>query len=276
MTIRTPEDEVDKPGWFTPPFKEGWTYQGQTYAGHSDFSVDWNRRTPSGGWLEDTGDPVLAIADGTVSEVDKANGLVMVDHAGGFRSEYRHMTGIPVAVGDKVQRSDRLGSIGNVAGDGRSFGAHLHHVHWRNGKRIKQRFEGTPVEVSVADSDTQPESWQPPAPIYVKGPPPRATWESAYREASKALTKAIERLDAQKAQTQLATDERDQAKRDLAAARTEAALLTDTVAELRSALTTTEGALNECRNATPDCSDETDRALDAEQRLDDIRAVLAR
>jgi hypothetical protein len=67
--IRTPDDEVTKPGWFTLPFTEGWTYQGATYAGHSDFSVDWNRRTLSGAWLDDTGDPVLAIADGIFAEV---------------------------------------------------------------------------------------------------------------------------------------------------------------------------------------------------------------
>jgi hypothetical protein len=52
--IRTPEDEVTTAGYLYAPFREGWTYQGATYAGHSDWSVDWNRRTPAGGWLEDT------------------------------------------------------------------------------------------------------------------------------------------------------------------------------------------------------------------------------
>jgi hypothetical protein len=263
MTIRTPDDEVSKPGWFTPPFKEGWTYQGATYPGHSDFSVDWNRRTPSGGWLDDTGDPVLAVAEGTVSVVDKAEGLVMVDHPGGYRTEYRHMTGIPVKVGQKVQRSDRVGSIGNVAGDGRSFGAHLHHVHWKDGKRIKQRFEGEPVEVSVFDSDTRPTSWQPPTPVFVQGPPPRATWESAFRELAGAHGKLEAKLDAARAQTALATEERDTARADLAACTT--------------AHDATKAALAACEARPPaDCNDETDRALAAEQKLDDIRAVLAR
>lgn len=223
-SIRTPEDEVDRPGFFYPPFTSGWFYQGATYAGHTDASVDWNRRTKNGGWLDDTGDPVLAAADGTVAEVDKSNGLVMLNHFGGlWRTEYRHMTDIKVKVGDKVQRGDRVGSIGNVAGDGRSFGAHLHHVHWKRPttaaawQRTRMRFYDKPVEVSVPDSDTKPASWKAPDPVMVEGPPPKATWESAYREAAKALGKAQDALAASKAQVELVTDERDQARRDLAA-----------------------------------------------------------
>lgn len=266
--IRTPDDEVTKPGWFYPPFKDGWTYHGATYAGHSDFSVDWNRRTPGGAWMDDTGDPVLAVADGTVAEVDKADGLVMVNHAGGYRTEYRHMTDIPVRVGQKVQRSDRLGSIGNVAGSGASFGSHLHHVHWKRepGKpwrRIKMAFEGQPIRTSVGDSDTRPDGWTPPAPAVIVGPPPRATWEGAFRDASKALARAEARLASQAALTALATDERDQARRDLATATARIVAL--------------EADLEACRDAVPpDCGPEVDRALTAEKRIADAIAVLTR
>lgn len=75
--------------------------------------------------------------------------------------------------------------------------------------------------------------------------------ERARRKASSTITKLQTRLDAQKAQTALATEERDQARRDLAA----------------------------CQAAQPqpvDCSAEIDRALTAERKLDDIRAVLSR
>ena len=224
-TIRTPDDEVTRPGWFTEPFREGLHYLGATYAGHSDFAVDFNRRTPSGAWVSDEGDPVLASADGTVSEVDKGDGLVLINHYGGLRrTESRHMANILVKVGQKVQRSERIGSIGNVAGDGRSFGAHLHAVHYSRAtvrsawRSVVMRFEGKPVATSVADSDRRPKSWQPPSPVMVEGPPPKATWESAFREASKALTKTEERLDDQKAQADLFTDERNQARRELATA----------------------------------------------------------
>lgn len=259
--IRTPDDEVTKPGYFTAPFTEGWTYQGQTYAGHSDFSVDWNRRTPSGAWLEDTGDPVLAVADGTVAEVDKSNGLVMLRHAGGYQTEYRHMTGIGVKVGQKVQRSDRIGSIGNVAGDGRSFGAHLHHVHWKNGKRIKMAFEDKPIATSVGDSDTRPEGWQPPAPVALQGPPPKATWQSAFREASAALVKAEKARDGWKEQSGLHKDERDQARRELLDERAALSVQAKLLAEANARIL-------ELEQATPaDCTTavnaERQRVLDA-------------
>lgn len=255
MTIRTPDDEIHRPGYYLPPFAPGKNYQGATYPGHSDFSVDFNRRTPAGGWLDDTGDPVLAAADGTVAEVDKGDGLVMLNHFGGlYRTEYRHMTNIPVKVGQKVQRGDRVGNIGNVAGDGRSFGAHLHHVHYRRDKagapwrRVRMTFEDKPVPTSIGDSDTRPESWKPPAPVNVVGPPPKATWESAYREALADLQaadevqrKLHERLAAQKAQTALFSEERDAARAD--------------AERVNSLLAATAADLTACRNATPiDCT----------------------
>lgn len=248
MTIRTPDDEIEKVGYYLPPFAEGRNYQGITYPGHSDHSVDFNRRTPSGGWLDDTGDPVYAAADGTVAEVDKANGLVMLNHWGGrYRTEYRHMTAIPVKVGDKVQRGDRVGSIGNVAGDGRSFGAHLHHVHWKRAKtsapweRTRMTFEGKPIATSVGNSDTQPESWKPPSPVNVVGPPPRATWEGAYREAAKALEKSDEAREGWRGKAALLKEERD--------------LATKAADELRVALTQARADLTACQNATPtDCT----------------------
>lgn len=241
MTIRTPDDEVDKPGWFTPPFAEGRNYQGITYPGHSNFSVDFNRRTPAGGWLDDTGDPVLAVADGIVSEVDKAEGLVMVKHAGGYTTEYRHMTGIRVAEGDRVQRSDRLGDIGNVAGSGASFGAHLHHVHHKGGKRIKMTFEGKPIATSVFNSDTQPEGWKPPSPVNVVGPPPRATWESAYKEAAKALEKSDEAREGWRGKAALLKEEM--------------ALAVAAAGDMRNALTVANARITELENRPgPDCA----------------------
>lgn len=296
MTIRTPDDEVKTPGYFYPPFREGWWYQGATYPGHSDASVDWNRRTKTGGWLDDTGDPVLAAADGTVAEVDPREGLVYLHHFGGlYRTEYRHMTGPFPKVGDKVQRGDRIGSIGNVAGDGRSFGAHLHHVHWKRSKtsepfqRTRMRFYGKPVEVSVPDSDTRPSSWNPPEPVMVQGPPPKATWETAYKEAIALAEKRGDALEAQKAQTKLATDERD-------AARAEARLAQQTAEELRTALTAARSRIAELEAATPpDCSaiaaerdaalaakaaaeealnEETDRAVRAEAIVERVRQAV--
>lgn len=253
MTIRTPDDEQNQPGDFYPPFQEGWWYQGQTYAGHSDFAVDWNRRTRTGGWLDDRGDPVLAAADGTVAETTPADGYVAIHHYGGlWRSEYRHMQPVSVKPGDKVQRGDRIGSIGE-AGNAPN-GTHLHHVQYRRDKlgqpwkAVKQRFLGQPVEVSVSDSDTRPAGWKPPAPVMVQGPAPRATWEGSYREAAKALDRAQAAVAAQQAQTRLATDERDAARADLALAKT-------TADELSGALVAAKARITALENANPpDCT----------------------
>jgi murein DD-endopeptidase MepM/ murein hydrolase activator NlpD len=189
VTIRTPDDENTTPGYFLPPFKRGWTYQGATYAGHSDFAVDFNRRTPEGGWLPDKGDPVLAIARGRVIDTDPPNGYVLLQHPGGYRSEYRHMEPVEVKIGQKVQRGDRLGRIGD-AGNAPN-GTHLHHRQYKrqpNGvyEPVPATFYGVALPVSVR-SDSKPEGWKPPEPVYVIGPERRATWERAYKAAERAL-----------------------------------------------------------------------------------------
>lgn len=175
-------EHEERPGWFHPPFRSGWLYLGATHAGHTGYAVDFNRRTATGGWLQDKGDPVLASADGTVAVVDVGDGLVMLNHhAGLWRTEHRHMSDILVKGGDKVRRGDRIGSIGSVRGDGRSTGPHLHHVHWRRAgtgapwTRTKMRFLGVAVPPSVHDSDTRPTGWRPPPSHMVEGPmrPPR-------------------------------------------------------------------------------------------------------
>jgi hypothetical protein len=290
MTIRTPDDEIDRPGFFYSPFREGWTYHGATYGGHSPYSVDWNRRSPSGAWMQDEGDPVFASADGTVADVVKADGLVVLNHWGGeYRSEYRHMRNIAVQQGDKVQRGDKLGEIGNVAGTGSSFGPHLHVNHLRRGadgqyRRIPVRYEDKRIVSSVGDSDTKPKTWDAPGPVAVVGPPPKATWESAAKEAIAALEKTTEKLAAQKAQTELATDERNIARQQLAqaksfgeqlqktlqgvsderdAARAAEQLAKDAADGLRTELTAAQAALKACQEQpTPDCT----TAVDAERK----------
>lgn len=235
MTIRTPDDEITSPGWFYPPFREGWTYEGQTYGGHTDYSVDWNRREirPNGQVvvIQDKGDPVLAQQDGTVAEVDKANGAVFINHFGGtYRTESRHMDPVLVKVGQKVQRGDLIGRIGAVGispSSGFVPSPHLHVVHWKKVKgawqRIQQSYEGNPVRVSVGDSDSRPRSWDPPAKVYLQGPPPKATWESAQKATKKALDKAEDRAAALTVQ--------------LGAKAEEARLATKAANELRTALT---------------------------------------
>jgi hypothetical protein len=206
--IRTPDDEIDRPGWFYPPFDEGDTYEGVTYGGHTNFAVDWNKRTPSGAWLPDEGEPVRAAADGYVVAILAFDGTVVLQHRGGYRTEYKHMEPVLVKLDDRVD---------------------LHHVHWKRDasgtwRRIKQSFLGVPVIASVWNSDTQPQGTNLPGPVYLKGEPLPATWRGAFTEAAAALTgteallaKRTEQRDEAKAMTALVTEERDTARRDLAA-----------------------------------------------------------
>lgn len=302
-TIRTPDDEIDRPGYFYPPFTEGWWYEGATYGGHTDFSVDWNHRTKTGGVIQDLGDPVLAAARGTVADIERDTGTVFLNHWGGeFRTEYRHMSKVLVKVGDKVERGDKIGEIG-MEGISPSSGftpsPHLHHVHWRKidgvWTRIKQTFHGKPIEASVWNSDSRPRSENLPGPTMIQGPGGRATWESAFRESEKARVKLDAALAAQKAQTELATDERDQARRELStakesatllqqanqtiaeerdAARTDASLAKKAADELRTALTEAQAALTACQNATPpDCTGDVN--ADRNAVLDELTEWIA-
>jgi hypothetical protein len=99
------------------------------------------------------------------------------------------------------------------------------------------------------------------------------------RKALVAAAKANQRLADQKAQTTLATEERDQARRELKTAQETATLLqqaNERIAaerdlaqqaadELRTALTATDAALTACRNATPpDCTMQVAQAVAAE------------
>lgn len=257
--IRTPDDE--NPDWLYAPFTEGWHYVGATYAGHSPYASDWNRRTKNGGWLDDDGDPVLAPQDGTVAEVDKADGVVMLHHHGGrTQVELRHMQDIKVKPGQRVQRGDRIGSIGNVAGDGRSFGSHLHMVQYGRKttaepfRRVPLTIEGKRIAVSVPDSDTRPAGWNPPDPVMLQGPPPKATWESSFRESEKLREKAQGKVDGMTLQIGALTEEFKTVKAQLDAA---------------------NARITELENATPpDCTAEVDRAVEAEAIIAKVKAVL--
>lgn len=85
----------------------------------------------------DTGDPVWAAAAGTVSWAGWApagysgyGSMVLVDHGDGVQTLYAHLSAVTVAVGDRVEPGDRLGSIGTT---GHVTGSHLHFEVRRNG-----------------------------------------------------------------------------------------------------------------------------------------------
>lgn len=73
------------------------------------------------------GDPVLAVADGTVTAVEtsrKGQGnVVEITHEGGYVTRYAHLSDIKVSRGQRVQRGRRIASVGI---SGNSFAPHLH------------------------------------------------------------------------------------------------------------------------------------------------------
>jgi murein DD-endopeptidase MepM/ murein hydrolase activator NlpD len=83
------------------------------------------------------GSDVYATGDGIISDVITAQrGLgkhVIIDHGFGYTSIYAHLDGFNVRKGQKVQRGDIIGFVGNT---GTSLANHLHYEIKINGKNV--------------------------------------------------------------------------------------------------------------------------------------------
>jgi murein DD-endopeptidase MepM/ murein hydrolase activator NlpD len=92
------------------------------------------------------GDPVLAVADGTVTDViNERKGLgnvVEITHPGGYVTRYAHLADIKVSRGQRVQRGRRIASVGI---SGNSFAPHLHFELLKDGEYLD------PVDCFFAD-----------------------------------------------------------------------------------------------------------------------------
>ncbi|MCB9361100.1 MAG: M23 family metallopeptidase [Flavobacteriales bacterium] len=83
------------------------------------------------------GTPIYATGKGTVIQADsKASGYgrhVRIDHGYGYVTLYGHMSKIAVEEGDKVNRGDIIGYVGNT---GLSAGPHCHYEVRKNGEPV--------------------------------------------------------------------------------------------------------------------------------------------
>ena len=73
------------------------------------------------------GAKIIAPADGLITLVDTMGGYgrtIMIDHGNGISTRYGHLSGFAVTVGQRVQRGDLIGYVGE---SGRSTGPHLHY-----------------------------------------------------------------------------------------------------------------------------------------------------
>ena len=84
-----------------------------------------------------TGTPIYATGDGTIARADaRAVGFgnhVRIDHGFGYVSIYAHMDKIVVRRGNRVNRGDLIGYVGNT---GRSVAPHLHYEIVKDGRKI--------------------------------------------------------------------------------------------------------------------------------------------
>ncbi len=83
------------------------------------------------------GSRVFATADGKVKEVKTrkttAGRYIIIDHGGGYETQYNHLSRIDVKKGQKVRRGDIIGLTGN---SGLSLSPHLHYEVRFNGMRV--------------------------------------------------------------------------------------------------------------------------------------------
>jgi murein DD-endopeptidase MepM/ murein hydrolase activator NlpD len=80
------------------------------------------------------GAPIFSTAPGIVSFTGQRSGYgntIEIDHGGGFKTRYAHLSGIGVSVGQRVAVGQRIGALGST---GRSTGPHLHYEVWVNGR----------------------------------------------------------------------------------------------------------------------------------------------
>ena len=83
-----------------------------------------------------TGDPVMAVADGVVSFAGQRTGygnVIEVDHGNGYVTRYAHNSQLLKQVGDLVRAGTEIAKAGST---GRSTGAHVHLEVWKNGAYV--------------------------------------------------------------------------------------------------------------------------------------------
>jgi murein DD-endopeptidase MepM/ murein hydrolase activator NlpD len=150
---------------FQLPVACGETWRLGTYRGHDDFDIDLFP-TVGSPWER----PILASAPGEVVTAGQQGRLgtitpatpdgemgsgagwhVKIDHGDGWETLYLHMVAPPsVAVGDRVERGQVLGTVGST---GHSSAPHLHYEQRRGGEKVEAVFAGVPSGITHDDAD---------------------------------------------------------------------------------------------------------------------------
>ena len=98
------------------------------------------------------GTPIVATADGTVTESRRRGGngkYVKIKHNGTYSTQYLHMKAQKVKKGDYVRQGDVIGWVGMTGNTG---GPHVCYRFWKNGRQVDPLREKLPSAEPLADS----------------------------------------------------------------------------------------------------------------------------
>ncbi|MEM8998793.1 MAG: peptidoglycan DD-metalloendopeptidase family protein [Bacteroidota bacterium] len=98
------------------------------------------------------GTPIVATADGTVTESTRRGGngkYVKIRHNGTYSTQYLHMKNQKVRKGDFVRQGDVIGWVGMTGNTG---GPHVCYRFWKNGVQVDPLREELPAAEPIADS----------------------------------------------------------------------------------------------------------------------------
>ncbi|MDB4291964.1 peptidoglycan DD-metalloendopeptidase family protein [Maribacter sp.] len=120
-----------------------------------------NRIRPHRGtdYAAPVGTPILATADGTVSESTRRGGngrYVKIRHNSTYSTQYLHMKKQKVKRGEFVRQGDVIGWIGMT---GNTSGPHVCYRFWRNGKEVDPLREELPQAEPLAE-ELRPEYFE--------------------------------------------------------------------------------------------------------------------
>ncbi len=98
------------------------------------------------------GTPIIATADGTVTESTRRGGngkYVKIRHNGTYSTQYLHMRKQKVKKGEFVRQGDVIGWIGMTGNTG---GPHVCYRFWKNGRQVDPLREKLPAADPIVDS----------------------------------------------------------------------------------------------------------------------------
>ncbi|MCK0161397.1 peptidoglycan DD-metalloendopeptidase family protein [Allomuricauda sp. F6463D] len=103
-------------------------------------------------YAANVGTPIVATADGTVTESTRRGGngkYVKIKHNGTYSTQYLHMKAQKVKKGEFVRQGDVIGWVGMTGNTG---GPHVCYRFWKNGRQVDPLKEKLPAAEPIADS----------------------------------------------------------------------------------------------------------------------------